>query len=225
MKKPADYTPEQRVFIDRVFKPLAIAEAIDRRVTLTESQAVALAYVLAEAPEDLDIALTAFFAELPAPEYNLEFEHPVHTWGRWGAALDNDETPPCQDYSEYVAERLHGATVTIGEVTYSVDAGTQVALEAYFSRKTDRLKPHLNTEQFMRLVESRIQEGRLVALATAPTPRTATAAEVEQHFQESLRNGEHEPGDAVPFTDEELADVDADDDDMNPPNELAYEHL
>lgn len=144
--------------IESDFKPLGRAEAAKLGVVLTESQAVALAFVLAGSAAALEHVVRGFCADLPAPEYNLDFEHPVHTWGRWAAALDNDETPPCQRYPDYVADQLER------------------------------------------------EQG-------------------EQEFQDSLRSGEHEPGDAIPFTDEELADLDDDDDNMNPPNELAYEHL
>lgn len=56
--------------------------------------------------------------------------------------------------------------------------------------------------------------------------RTPSEEEMERHFQARLSSGEYEPGDAIPFTDEELEGLDPDDeDDINPDNALAYEHL
>lgn len=56
--------------------------------------------------------------------------------------------------------------------------------------------------------------------------RTPSEEAMERQFQASLSSGEHEPGDAIPYTDEELAEQGLDDEDaINPANELAYEHL
>lgn len=106
MKPPADYSPTQRVIIEADYKPLGRAEAARLGVALTESQAVALAFLLACSTAALEHVVRGFCADLPAPEYSLEFEHPVHTWARWAAALANDETPPCQRYPDYVAEQM-----------------------------------------------------------------------------------------------------------------------
>lgn len=62
-------------------------------------------------------------------------------------------------------------------------------------------------------------------MTPAPYQRTPEEEQANREDQARLSSGEYESGDAIPFTDEELADLDDDDDNMNPPNELAFEHL
>ena len=64
-----------------------------------------------------------------------------------------------------------------------------------------------------------------------PKPAGAQLSQLSEVPEEEEEDGEPEAddlsgtgGDAVPFTDEELSDLDPEKDNFNPPNELAYEH-
>lgn len=166
MEERATYTLTPSV--ETAFKALAIKSAAEIGYTLTQEQVLALAYELAHelpgSPAAVSRVVAAFCVEIV---YDLENEHPVHTWARWAADVENDQTPPGQGYTEYVADRHHTGTVGISGQQYTADAPTLAGLEAYFSPKTNRLKPHLAQEQFDTFVQHRIAEGRMQPVAPA----------------------------------------------------------
>ena len=53
------------------------------------------------------------------------------------------------------------ALVCVDGQQYQADAGTREGLDAYFCRKTDRLKPYLTRADFNRYVQDRIAQGRM----------------------------------------------------------------
>ena len=164
MEARANYTRTPP--IEPAFRALALKAAAEIGYSLTEEQTQALATELAieqpGKPAALAAAVAAYCGQLV---YDLENEHPVHTWGRWAADVENDQTPPCQSYTDYVDERHHPARVMVEGQHYLADKGTREGLDAYFSKKTDRLKPHLTYEQFLRFAQGRIEEGRMVLVA------------------------------------------------------------
>jgi len=154
--------------IEAAFTALAQKVAAEIGYTLTQEQAQALAYELAQELADSPAAqrrlAAAFCGRLV---YDLEHEHPVHTWSRWAADVENDQTPPCQSYSDYVDERHHPEPVVVDGQRYLADRGTREGLDAYFSRKTGRLQPHVTPAGFARFLQDRIQQGRMNPAAAA----------------------------------------------------------
>lgn len=158
MEDRATYNLTQTQIVETDMKAIALSAAAEIGYALTEEQALALAYELADSKAAVGTVVAAYCAELV---YDLENEHPVHTWARWAADLENDQTPPCQSYTDYVDERHHLERVMVDGRHYLADKGTREGMDAYFSKKTDRFKSHVTLEGFNRYVLGRIQEGRM----------------------------------------------------------------
>jgi hypothetical protein len=151
--------------LETAFKALARKAAAEIGYTLTDEQVQALAYELAiEQPGKAVAVATVVAAYCGQLVYDLENEHPTHTWARWAADLENDQTPPCQSYTDYVDERHHLGHVLVEGQPYVADRGTRESLDAYFSKNSARLKSHVTNEQFLRFAQTRIAEGRMKAV-------------------------------------------------------------
>ena len=156
------YNLSQTQIVETDFTALALKAAAEIGHPLTEGQAVELAYLLAGETAAVGTIAGHYCSQLV---YDLENEHAVHTWARWAADLDNDQTPPIQRYTEYVVKRLNLARITLDGQEYLADEGTREGLDAFFSKSTDRLKSYLTSEQFYHFVQGRIHEGRMHPVA------------------------------------------------------------
>lgn len=151
--------------IETAFKALALKASAAIGYTLTEQQVRDLAYELATELPSTPAATAALAAGFCAGlGYDLENEHPVHTWGRWAHAVKNDETLPGETYGDFVESRRHVGQVGVSGQQFTADAPTLASLEAMFSKKTDRLKSHITQEYFDSFVRGRIAEGRMKAV-------------------------------------------------------------
>lgn len=162
MEDRATYTRTQQQIVETDLKAIARGAAADSGYTLTEEQATELAYALADSQAAVTAVVADYCGELV---YDLENEHPVHTWARWAADLENDQTPPAQSYAAYVDERHHLARILLDGQHYLADKGTRAGLDAYFSKKTDRFKSHVTQEGFYRFAQGRLDEGRMRLVA------------------------------------------------------------